>query len=233
MFFTGNNIAARGDLASRRLEARLAVNRLDPENRAFLHPDPIAWTYVIRDRILRAMYIILLANPRLRGNKGPPPQTRFKAWYELVGSAVEHAAMMHTEHVQALAMDAHPTCKPDPTRPVSFKTLFLEGEADEEQTSGLITVLRVLHQRWPEGCTAKEVSNFVQQADQGNVAAIEFAEALDQAGERSKKTAITSTTISWRLKALAGAPVKADERILRLEYLPANQAGTFIVKVIS
>jgi hypothetical protein len=233
MFFTGNNVTARGDLSSRQLTSRLAVDRLDPENRSFLHPDPIAWTYEKRGRILRALYTVLLANPRLRWNEGPPPRTRFKVWYELVGSAVEHAAMMHAEHVKALIMDAHPTCKPDTGRPVDFKALFLEGEADEEQTSGLVTVLRVLRQRWPEGCTAKEVANFVQEADQGNAAAIEFAAALDQAGERWKKTAITSTTISWRLKALAGAPVKVDEHILRLDYLPANQAGTFIVKIIS
>jgi hypothetical protein len=233
MSFTGNNITARGDLSSRRLTSPLAVDRLDPENRSFRHSDPIAWTYANRGRILRAMYIVLLGNPRLRCNEGLPPQTRFKVWYELVGSAVEHAAKMHAEHVKALMMDAHPTCKPGTGRPVDFKALFLEGESDEEQTSGLITVVRVLRQRWPEGCTAKEVANFIKEADQGNTAAIEFAAALDQANDRSRKTAITTTAISWRLKALAGAPVKVDEHILRLDYLPANQAGTFIVRIIS
>jgi hypothetical protein len=44
IFFTGNNIAPRGDMASRSLNARLAVSRPDPENREFRHPDPIAWT---------------------------------------------------------------------------------------------------------------------------------------------------------------------------------------------
>src|SRR4051812_2914689 len=33
--FTGNNVTARGDLASRALNARLTVDRPDPENRAF------------------------------------------------------------------------------------------------------------------------------------------------------------------------------------------------------
>jgi hypothetical protein len=130
-------------------------------------------------------------------------------------------------------MDAHPACKPGTGRRVDFKALFLEGEGDEEQTNGLVTVLRELHRRWPTGCTAKEVADFMQTADQGNAAAIEFAAALDQANDRSRKAAITSTAISWRLKALAGAPVKVDEQILRLDYLPANQAGTFIVNVIS
>src|SRR5262249_22455773 len=42
--FGGNNIGAKGDLASRSLLTRLAVDRADPENRAFKHPDPVGWT---------------------------------------------------------------------------------------------------------------------------------------------------------------------------------------------
>ena len=38
-FFTGNNIGPRGDLASRSLHIRLDVDRADPENRKFKHPD--------------------------------------------------------------------------------------------------------------------------------------------------------------------------------------------------
>jgi hypothetical protein len=40
--FTGNNIAPRGDLASRSLEVRLDLDRHDPENREFKHPDPLS-----------------------------------------------------------------------------------------------------------------------------------------------------------------------------------------------
>ena len=42
--FTGNNIMPRGDLASRSLAIRLTVDRPDPENRPFIHSDPLAWT---------------------------------------------------------------------------------------------------------------------------------------------------------------------------------------------
>jgi hypothetical protein len=42
--FTGNNITARGDLASRVLNNRLIADRPDPKNRNFLHADPIGWT---------------------------------------------------------------------------------------------------------------------------------------------------------------------------------------------
>ena len=64
-FFTGNNIAPKGDLASRSLHMRLDVDRPDPENRPFKHPDPIGWTENHRGEILRALYTILLGNPTL------------------------------------------------------------------------------------------------------------------------------------------------------------------------
>ena len=50
MFFTGNNIAPRGDMASRSLIVRLSVDRLDPENREFQHADPLAWTESLSGR---------------------------------------------------------------------------------------------------------------------------------------------------------------------------------------
>ena len=64
--FTGNNIGAEGDLASRSLHIRLDVDRADPENREFKHPDPVGWTENHRGEILAALYTILLGNPQLK-----------------------------------------------------------------------------------------------------------------------------------------------------------------------
>ena len=64
--FTGSNIGPRGDLATRSLECRLDVDRADPENRDFKHPDPVDWTEAHRAKILRAFYVILLGNPQLQ-----------------------------------------------------------------------------------------------------------------------------------------------------------------------
>lgn len=90
MALTGNNLRPAGDLASRTLLCRLDVDRVDPENRSFRHVDPIAWTVQNPGELLRALYTIVLANPQL---KTPvEPQTRFKEWWHLVGSAIEHAA---------------------------------------------------------------------------------------------------------------------------------------------
>ena len=220
--FTGNNVAARGDLASRSLSARLTVDRPDPENREFTHPDPLAWTEANRGRILRALYTVALGNARLRASAPAAAETRFKAWWHLVGSAVEHAAKQHTEHVKAAAMDAHETCKPST---ISFRNLFLAGEADEEQSSGLATVLDVLRTRWPDGCEAKDVAAYAGLADEGSIA---FRAALELASGKALKV-ITATTVNWKLKALVDAPVQIGNCILTLRYTPDDHGGTFTV----
>ena len=97
--FTGNNIGPRGELASRSLHIRLEVDRPDPENRSFRHPEPIEWTKDHRADILRALYTILIGNPMLDKPRDAPMKTRFKMWYRLVGSAVEHAARQVGEEI--------------------------------------------------------------------------------------------------------------------------------------
>jgi hypothetical protein len=93
--FTGNNIGPKGDLTSRGLKVSLEVNRPDPENRPFKHNDPIGWSEAHRGQILGALDTILLGNPFLRTPMGTTGKTRFKVWWRLVGSAVEHAAAQH------------------------------------------------------------------------------------------------------------------------------------------
>jgi hypothetical protein len=227
VLFTGNNIAPRGDLASRSLLVRLAVDRPDPENRIYTRPDPIAWTVNHRGNILRAMYTILLGNQRLRATNPPPAETRFKTWWDLVGSAVEYAAKLAVEEVEWLVADPHPICPP--TR-ISFKDIFLAGETDEEQTSALATVLDALLNRWPNGFKASDVSSY---ASQGEISAIEFKAALEQASGKPLLI-ITPTTVTWRLKALVDAPVLVGERVLVLRYVPdkSKNGGLFRVEPV-
>ena len=119
--FTGNNIGPRGDLASRSLQIRLDVDRHDPENRDFKHPDPIGWTEGHRAEILRALYAILLGNPQLNAPREAAAKTRFKMWWRLIGSAVEHAA----------------------AEPIDFQDLFLVQEEDDEELLSLADALDV------------------------------------------------------------------------------------------
>jgi hypothetical protein len=127
--FTGNNIGARGDLASRSLHIRLTVDRADPENREFKHPDPIGWTEANRAEILHALYTILLGNPTLKLPRDAQAKTRFKMWWRLVGSAVENAAAQAEEIVE-------------------FQELFLLQEEGEEDAASLADALVVMHRRW-------------------------------------------------------------------------------------
>jgi hypothetical protein len=133
--FTGNNAGPKGDLASRSLAVRLEVDRADPENREFRHPDPIGWTEANRGRILRALYTILLGNPLLRpGNRPANVKTRFKTWWRLVGAAIEHAASQRNIDID-------------------FQHLFLAQEEDDEESASLSDALAALADKWP--CESK------------------------------------------------------------------------------
>ena len=150
--FTGNNIAPRGDMASRSLVCRLEVERPDPENRAFRHPDPVGWTLRNRARILRALYILLRWNPQVRASAAErvDSKTRFKAWWDLVGAPLELAAMLACD-AQAAAEAGQGggpfRCAPEP---VDFGALFAAGEAEEEETSGMRELVLLLREAFGE-----------------------------------------------------------------------------------
>jgi hypothetical protein len=209
--FTGNNISPRGDMASRSLVVRLSVDRPDPENRKFTHDDPIAWTIAHRGNILHALYTIMLGNPRLHSSNPPPAETRFKAWWHLVGSAVEHAAAEHVQHVGACAFDRNTDCQ---AVQVCFRELFLDGEQHEEQTSSLATVLDALRSMWPIGFRAADLTQYLSSV---NEASIELKAALEQASGKALPI-ITPTAVTWRLKAITDAPVLIGEDVWMLTY---------------
>jgi hypothetical protein len=218
--FTGNNISPRGDMASRSLSVRLAVSRPDPENREFKHPDPLAWTDTHRGEILAALYTILLGNPRRNKEKGhPPAETRFKDWWDIVGSAIEFAAKQAQEHTRAFVADEIASCPP---QTFGFKALFLDGEIGEEQTSSLATVVEILHRRWgTETFQAREVAAYAGQAETDSIA---FKAALELASGTPIKI-ISSPVINWRLQAICDAPVMVGTQLLVLKYTKPNRDG--------
>jgi hypothetical protein len=141
-FFTGNNIGPRGDLASRSLRIRLDVDRADPENRPFKHPDAVGWTKNHRAEILAALFAILLGNPQLKQPRNAEGKTRFKMWWRLVGSAVEHGAELVGHKLD-------------------FKSLFIVQEEDDEESASLADVLDVLAKQWSKEFTAKDVAELI------------------------------------------------------------------------
>jgi len=230
LFFTGNNIAPRGDLASRALMVRLNVERVDPENRPFKHPDPVEWTNDHRGQILSSLYAILLGNPRRSQKKSEraAEPTRFKVWWDMIGSAVEFAA---DEHLKLVDAEKHgfvyePTGEPEPTK-VDFKSMFLESEDDEEQSSSLASVLDVLHRNWPNSGlfqASDVVSRFFPTFAEWSTAAVGLKAALELACGKPIPI-ISAPAINWKLQAIKDAPALVDDKILALQYRKPDRDG--------
>jgi hypothetical protein len=216
--FTGNAIAPRGDMCSRALQVLINVNRHDPENRDFKHPNPIEWTRSHRGEILQKLYTILLGNSRLGQAKTErtPAPTRFKQWWLLVGAAIEHAAEQHVELVKSetewLVGDP-PASKPSP---ISFKDIFLDAEKDDEENMGLSALLAMLRGKWPGAFKAADVASYLEpEFAPPTPEAREIRAVLERAtGEVLRN--VSPSAVSWRLKKLLGNPVIISDEILIL-----------------
>jgi hypothetical protein len=225
--FTGNNIGPRGDLSSRVLQTTLEVTRPDPENRTFKHPEPIGWTKANRGKIMHALYTILLGNPRRHEKRKiasethvkkwqeKAAETRFKEWWDMVGSAIEYAV----EQVVEENVDAPETdCK---LTDISFNNLFLDGEKADEETAGLAGLLIGLQGEWQgektETFRARELANYLDPplGTTREDAAQEMLVALNRASGNTMKS-ITPSAVSARLKKLVNAPVTGDSKTLIL-----------------
>ena len=136
--FTGNSITPRGDMASRSLMLALNVNRPDPENRAFAHADPLAWTQANRPKIVRALYTLLIAGA-LNRPKQQEGKTRFKTWWNLVGWPMEYAAgMIGTT--------------------LNCTDLMRAGEVEDEEASAVSVALTTMREIWGDSTfTARDV----------------------------------------------------------------------------
>jgi hypothetical protein len=216
--FTGNNIGPKGDLASRSLTVRLEVDRADPENRSFKHNDPIGWTEAHRGQIMGALYTLLLGNPFLRTPMGTTAKTRFKVWWRLVGSAVEHAAKQHG--ATAFPGDANWN-KACPPKEIDFKTLFLEQEEDDEEQASLADALAGLAAKWPDDARPKpnDIAQLIN--SQGNY----VADADQQLGvtlreflfpEAAPGQIVSAKAVGRRLSRHIGEPVRKGGQTLIL-----------------
>jgi hypothetical protein len=207
--FTGNNISAKGDLASRSLQVRLEVDRIDPENREFEHSDPIGWTERNRAKILRSLYTILLGNPQLAKSSDAAGKTRFKVWWRLVGSAVEHAAQC--------AASTDPELGEVPDQVLDFGALFLNQEADEEDAASLADALDALATRMgAQGKTvfkASDVCHLINAPSDELDATVRgfFCPSL------ASGTLVTPKAITKALNRHIGEPVRHGDETLTLK----------------
>jgi hypothetical protein len=236
-FFTGNNIGFKGDLSSRGLMARMEVERADPENRNFQHPDPIGWTLANRGRILRAFYTLLLGNPKRENTQA---ETRFKEWWRLCGAAVENGAK---QHIACVPMDDWL----DGCPPVefSFKDQFLDQEDEEEESASLADALEALLVKWPapqgkqDGgeFKAAEVANFLNETvDPNESAAITQARGTLRAflfPKLSSQRSVSAPEVSSRLRLYRANPVKLGGKTLVLICAPGGHTNVLSFHVRS
>jgi hypothetical protein len=134
---TGNATTTKGDLASRTLVCRIVVDRPDPANREFRHPEPIDWTLDHRGEVLKALYTILLGNPRLAQKKKDrtAAKTRFKDWWASIGAAIEHAAKLVSDELENAGKAGHT---------VDFGELIALSKGEDEEASSLVEGLEAL-----------------------------------------------------------------------------------------
>jgi hypothetical protein len=222
--FTGNAIAPRGDTASRSLMMALNVDRPDPENRAFEHPDPLGWTKAHRGQIVRALYTLLVAGS-LNRPANQDEKTRFKVWWGLVGWPMEYAA-----DLLGISLDC--------------TELMRVGEAGDEEAAATSAALKILRECWAEEqFSAKDVVKLIEVKDirGGEPAAPDpiekaRAEALADAlgelhGRRLDK--LTAHRIGKLFqKRLVGRPaLMEDGQIATLRKTEGHNANTYRVEV--
>jgi hypothetical protein len=124
-------------LASRTLVCNIVVDRPDPASREFRHPEPLDWTLDHRGEILRALYVILLGNPRIKQRKKDraAEKTRFKAWWSSIGAAIEYAAQLVSDELESAGKAGHT---------VDFEELVARSKGEDEEASSLAEGLAAL-----------------------------------------------------------------------------------------
>jgi hypothetical protein len=212
--FTGNNIGPKGDLASRSLEIRLDADRADPENRNFRHNDPLGWTVSHRAEILAALYTIMLGNPQLKAKRDAPGKTRFKTWWRLIGSALEHA----------VGLIGHE---------LDFQKLFIAQESDDEESASLADVLEIMLRLWPGGFEAQEMAEVINDLQNRDEDAQTLRDFL-LPGVLAER-AFSAKSVGHALKKHKDGPVRSEKGrtvVLRSEMDTHTKKLVYKVKIL-
>ena len=104
------------------------------------------------DKILAALFTVLLGNPKLDADRDAQMRTRFPRWYRLVGSAIEHASRLAAQAVVPAA-NVTPTTAVE----INFEQLFLLQRADDEDDTTLSELLLEMVWQWSGDFNSKDV----------------------------------------------------------------------------
>jgi hypothetical protein len=229
MAFTGNNIAPCGDLASRSLMVRLIVDRVDPENRTFTHPDPVSWTLDHRGEILRALYTVMLGNKQLKAAPHAQQSTRFKAWWRLVGSGIENAAAAMVEWQKGQELNQ----KTMRAEAIDYKAVFQSVEDKDEVAAGVADVLEALYIDTKNyNRTAFEAAHIAElvngyETDEHVQLLRSF---IDPIGK--KIGSVTAKLVGWRLKTILGTPVMVGDQVMTLKPLETGSKRALLYQIV-
>jgi hypothetical protein len=139
-----------------------------------------------RAEILAALYTVMLGNPQLKTSRDAPGKTRFKTWWRLIGSALEHA----------VGLVGHE---------LDFQKLFLEQEGEDEESASLADVLRL----WPGGFEAQEMAEVINDLQNRDEDAQTLRDFL-LPGVLADR-AFTAKTVGNALKKHRDGPVCSDK----------------------
>jgi hypothetical protein len=200
--FTGNNISAGGELASRILLIRLLTRLLYPDNRSYAHPRFMDWIQRHRVEILRALYVILLGNFHERTPDPAVSATRFPEWYYLVGGAVERAIEQYLHY--------HGSAEERQGGGLSFGALLLKQRDESAITDGLSALHQFIAQQrhpdgrlWRDAFAMAEVAAFIEQHTPN---AIELNHLLASVSGLPVLSRASSKHIEARFRAIKDTP---------------------------
>lgn len=216
--FTGNNISPKGDMASRSLVAHLATDRTDPENRDFIHEDPLAWTKAYRLEILRRLYMLLMLE-RAKPNKA---KTRFKPWWLLIGHPVELVAGVDFEEI----FRANDQYDEEAQGAAEFMALMVKylgglGRGLLEFTAAEVAQL----------CDEHRYGHGVRPADPTAPDPASLASALAEASGRGFSRGIVSSHgIARKLRSIEGRPVMVDGLKFKLVVIKDHEGNRYQIE---
>jgi hypothetical protein len=151
-------------------------------------------------RILQALYTILLGNPTLDAAREVPMKTRFKMWYRLVGSAVEHAAAQIGENIDC-------------------RTLFRAVEGEDEDEVSLAEVLDMMARMLPHHFKAQHVCDKIDTGER--LLRDFFCPQLPPDGRASSKS------VGRVLRGHVGEPVVKEGKTFILQSRQARKGGKY------
>lgn len=218
--FTGNNISPKGDMASRSLVVQLSSDRTDPENRDFVHDDPITWTEAHRFEILRHLFMILVLD-RAKPNRA---KTRFKRWWELIGHPIELVSG------------------------VDFDELFRTNDQFDEEAQGATEFIAMMVKHLDgigsndRKFTAAEVTKLVDDhlygkgvrpADPNTPDPGTLKSALEDASGRPFSGGIVNARrVAHKLKSIEGRPVQVEGVLMHLVVEKDHEANAYRIERI-